>query len=420
MPAATSSRWFPGYTVAAAATVAAIVSAPGQTFVLSQLNAPLRQAFDLGELALNGAYTLATVTAALPLVWIGRWTDSLGPRRMLALTGLAGGIACLVMSAAVGLLSLFVGFFLLRLFTAGALSLVSQHTLAMWFHRRLGAMHGVMQVALFGVWVLAPQLTLHLIEGIGWRETYALFGVLIAAVVVPTSILFITNRPEDVGHTLDGDPPAAPVDLAPESAAPAHAEPSFTLTEALRTRAYWALVTAAVSAPLIGTALLFDIQPILAERGLTAEDAALAVSAWSGTMALWAVPAGVLADRVRPHRLLPVALAAIAASSLAFMAVSSTLAAVLAIVLFGIGNSTVAACSSTALARYFGRRHHGAIRSSVTRIAVIGTGLGTLISGVSSDFTGSYVPALVTFAAMCLPILALTLSLRPPTRAGST
>ncbi|PCC69436.1 Major Facilitator Superfamily protein [Nannocystis exedens] len=412
MPDAPSIRWFPGYTVVAVAAVASIASAPGQTFLLSQLNAPLRATFDIGELALNGAYTLATLTAALPLVVIGQWTDRLGPRHMLAVSGAAAGLACLVMSSAVNLLTVFLGFFALRLFTAGTLSVVSQHALAMWFHRRLGSIHGVMQVAVFGVWVLAPQLALYLIETIGWRQTYGLFGVMIAVAVIPAAYLLVKNRPEDVGHALDGDRPAP--EAATAGAAALSSEPGFTLAEAMRTRSYWTLVAATFVPPLIGTAMIFDIQPILAERALTPADAAVAVSAWSGIMGAWALPAGMLADRVSPRRLLPVAMAVLALSSLSFAVVSSRFTAVLAIVSLGVGNSTVAACASTALARYFGRRHHGAIRSSVTRIAVIGTGLGTLVTGVSFELTRSYLPALIIFASMCLPVLVLALSARPP------
>lgn len=406
----TAPRWFPGYAVAAAATVAVIASAPGQTFVLSQVNGPLRATFELGELELNGAYTVATVAAALPLVLVGRWTDRLGPRRALALAGLAASLACLALSAATGLVGVFLGFFLLRLFTAGALSLISQHALAMWFHRRLGSVHGAVQVVLYGAWVLAPQLALSLVATLGWRGTYVCFGGLVAALVIPLALLLVRDRPEDLGLAPDGDPPAAPR----EPSAPAPDEPGFTLAEAARTRAYWILAAAAVVPPLIGTALIFDMQPILGERGLPADDAALAVSAWSGATCLWAVPAGLLTDRWQPHRLLAAGLAAIAAASLSLATVSSVWGAVLAVSLLSVGNSTVTACSTAALARYFGRRHHGAIRSSVIRLAIVGTGLGTLSTGLSAELADSYLPALVGFALMCLPILALALSLRPP------
>src|SRR5690606_38247320 len=133
---------------------------------------------------------------------------------------------------------------------------------------------------------------------------------------------------------------------------------------------------------------------------------------------VWAVPAGVLADHVSPRRLLPLAMLVIGLASLSLAAVTTPVGATLAVVLLGVGGSTAAACSSTALARYFGRRHHGAIRSSLTRLAVIGTGLGPLLTGLSFEFTRSYLAAQLAFAAMCLPVLLLALSLRPPPAAA--
>src|SRR5690606_16925184 len=109
-----------------------------------------------------------------------------------------------------------------------------------------------MQVLIFGVWALTPQLALILTESIGWRHTYVLFAAMIAATVIPAAYFFVKDRPEDVGHSLDGDLPAP---ITTELSAPSLVEPSFTLAEAMRTRAYWTLVATTFVPPLIGTAL---------------------------------------------------------------------------------------------------------------------------------------------------------------------
>jgi hypothetical protein len=68
------------------------------------------------------------------------------------------------------------------------------------------------------------------------------------------------------------------------------------------------------------------------------------------------------------------------------------------------GQSLIAATTSATTARFFGRSHHGAIRSSMTRLNILGTGLGPLSFGLSQRFTNQYQGALLLFVALCLPV----------------
>jgi sugar phosphate permease len=419
----TGRRWFPGYSVAAASTVAYIATAPGQTFVVSQLNASLREAFGIQPLTLNTMYTVATVAAAFPLVYMGALTDRLGPRRMLALTALAFGLGCLAMAHAAGLVTVFLGFFLLRLLGQGTLSLVSQHALAMWFHRRLGAMHGFKMVLTFAAWVPVPSLAIALIKAVGWRHTYEIFAGAIPLLVVPTVLWLVRDRPEDLGLRMDGDGPHDnQEDIAPDPTAPdpesaagvRPREPGFTLRQARRTRAYWILAAIFFFPPLIGTAFIFDMQPMLTGRGLSQDAAALVVGCWSATMAILALPSGWLTDRLRPRSLLALSLTLVAISCLLLMPARSVWAAGVAMVVIAAGHSVGSACGAATVARFFGRANHGAIRSSLTRVAVLGTGLGPVCFGLSVRFAGGYTPALVAFALVCLPVVVGALTLRPP------
>jgi len=417
-----SRKWFPGYTVAGVATLALLASAPGQTFIVSQLNTPLRETFGIEKLALNTSYTIATVLSAFPLVLVGALADRLGPRRMLALTAFVFGLGCMLMSTVTGLLTVFIGFFLLRFLGQGALALVSQHTLAMWFHRRLGSIHGLKQLLVFGLWSPLPAATVWLMAQYGWRETYMIFGVLIWLLVIPLALWLVRDKPEDLGLAMDNDWPDAitdtgetPDEIESESySAALNHEPAFTLKQAARTRAYWTLATAIFLPPLIGTAFLFDMQPILMGRGMTTEQAALVVSAWTATMAIMAVPSGMLTDRFQPSTLLPIGMGCIALSAGGLMIAFDTMIAAIAMSIFAIGQSTVVSCAGATTARYFGRVNHGAIRSSLTRLGVVGTGLGPIFTGVSEAITDGYVAAMIGFIVMCVPVMILTLRLRTP------
>jgi len=429
-------QWFPGYTVAAVATVAYMATAPGQTFVVSQINTPVREEFGVSELALNSAYTIATVAAAFPLVIIGTLTDRLGPRRTLALVAVLFGLGCLVLGWAPTFAVVCVGFFLVRFLGQGALTMVCQHAVAMWFHRRLGTLNGIKQVVVFGAWAVFPQIAVRLIEAVGWRWTYTVFALLIWLAVIPAALLFVRDKPEDMGLSLDNDAPepgtgpapgfqtetgsarapsASEEDSAPKQWPPA---PEFTLKQARGTRAYWSIVVTTLPPPLIGTAFLFDAQPILAMRGMGPQDAANAVSAWTLTVAIMALPSGWLTDRVHASALLAGGTLVMALAVVAFWLAETPLVAIGGMALYGVGFSTIASCAAATTARYFGRSGHGAIRSSIIRLSVIATGLGPLVTALSVHFTGAYDAAMIFFLALCAPAVAMCVRLRKPVRSG--
>jgi MFS transporter, OFA family, oxalate/formate antiporter len=408
--------WFPGYTVAAVTTVAFIATAPGQTFIISLINAPLSEELGLDPLALNTAYTVATVAAAFPLVLVGRLTDRIGPRRSLALMAVALGLGCLVMAGASGLAGLYLGFFALRFLGTGALALVAQHTVAMWFHARLGAVVGVKQVVVFAVWIGAPPLAVLLVGELGWRLAYVVFGACVAALGVPLALWFVRDRPEDLGLAMDDRPVAPPREHGTGRRDGATTE-DFDLQGAMRTRTYWILAAVFFLSPLIGTALLFDMQPIVAARGLEPGAAAIAVSAWTTTMAVSALPSGFVADRVRPSIAIGVGMGSIALAAAAVLMTDTMVGVVLAMVCFGVGQSVGNASASTTLARVFGRAHHGAIRGSISRLGIIGTGLGPLCTGLSVHLGGTHDAAMLGFTLACLPVVLAAATLgRPPYR----
>jgi OFA family oxalate/formate antiporter-like MFS transporter len=398
-------KWFPGYSVAAVSAVALVLTAPGQTLLVSLLNVPLRETFDIEPLWLNSSYAVATVLASLPLVWMGKLVDRFGPRKMMVAISIAFGGACLFTAAVAHVAMVVVAFFLLRFLGQGSLSMASGHALAMWFHRRLGTVSGLRSVVLFAVWAPLPALTLWMFGAFGWRATWAIYGVFVALTVSLLSWMFVRDRPEELGLKIDGESLGVEQPLD---------EPGYTLREAMRTRAYWVLAFGTALSPMISTAVIFDIQPMLGARGVDAGAAALAVSAWSATMAIMALPSGWLVDRIAPGRIMASGAAAIAAGCVLLVITQRTSTALGALSTLAVGNTLLASAVSATAARYFGRKHHGAIRSSLGRTAVIATGLGPLLFGLSQHFSGAFDVALVGFVALCTPAVVGSLWLAPP------
>jgi MFS family permease len=92
----------------------------------------------LSRAAIATAYTIGTLAGVLPARFVGRWIDRRGPRVAGVLIGLALAIACVVMASSNSAFSLTIGFAALRGAAIGALSLVSQHVINLWFVTRRG------------------------------------------------------------------------------------------------------------------------------------------------------------------------------------------------------------------------------------------------------------------------------------------
>src|SRR5690606_41658216 len=142
---------------------------------------------------------------------------------------------------------------------------------------------------LVGLCTRLPALTLWLIEAFGWRSTWALFGVLLSSSLVVLTWRFVRDRPEDIGLSVDGQTPST------------REEPGLVLRDAVRTPSYWILVAAGVLPTMIGTAILFDILPLLRGRGVSEQAAAGAAGAWSCPMAEMALAGGRMDDRCAPQ-----------------------------------------------------------------------------------------------------------------------
>ncbi|MEX0742369.1 MAG: MFS transporter, partial [Phycisphaeraceae bacterium] len=177
-----ASRIYYGWVILAIATLAAISTAPAQTFGVAPFNSAIRNELGLSHSQLTGAYMFGTLLASLPMSYIGILSDRFGLRRskIAAVLLLAG--ACGVTAMASGLFTLFLAFFLLRLFGQGALSMLSGNTLAFWFERRLGTVEGFRHLGMAGAIAVVPAMNLWLLEAVGWRSAYLIVGCAILIV----------------------------------------------------------------------------------------------------------------------------------------------------------------------------------------------------------------------------------------------
>jgi MFS family permease len=381
---------------------------PGQTNGVALFFDPIAADLTLSRSQVALAYTLGTLTGALPAPVVGRWIDRRGPRLAAAAIAIAMGLACVAMALTWSALTLTLGFAALRGATIGGLSLVSQHVINLWFVTRRGMAATAASVGVAFGGVVFPQVIDALIRTGGWRRAYLTLGVTVAATVLAVGLLLFRDRPERFGLTPDLGAPRHRSRVTPE--------PAFTRAEALRTSAFWTISLANVLTNALGTGLLLNHFDLLSRGGVGREAAVIVFAPLSITQVMAAVGIGPLVDRFVPHRLLILPMTSMAFACLFVVTVTTTAGAFAYAIALGFAYGSFQAINAAVYAHYFGRQHAGEIRGLTFVITIVGAALGPLPFGWASA-RGGYLPVLAPGAMLCAIAAALNVMIKAPTEA---
>ena len=416
-PALARRGLFYGWVMLPVATIGMMCSSPGQSFSVAVFKPDFETALGLSTSTISGAYMVGTFLAALPMTYIGMCMDKFGARRTLAVIITLMGLACVVISQAQGLVTLFIGFFMLRLFGQGSLTLLNSNTMALWFDRRLGLVSGIMAVGMAGAIALVPKLNVALIDHLGWRSAFVALGLGVWAIMFPLLVVVFRNKPEDVGQRPDGDPEPH----ADEADQPLT---GFTLNQAMRSRAYWIAGSMKGFWALANTALVFCMVSVFQARGMEEATAkhltANTLTVFGITLALTHLPAGHLADKLPLNRILAFSALCMGATFVIFTNMNDPLWHYPLGVCQGLSQSLLLAVGATLWRRYYGRAHLGRIKGSMTTVMVGASAIGPFLVDGAHDLTGSYQSILLALSLMPLPLAIASLLATPPKRAPTS
>lgn len=400
---------FYGWWIVPVAVVGFVCTVPGQSVGVAVFNQVWRKDLALSSSQLSGLYALGTILAAVFLPLTGASMDRFGIRRTTLVVVLGLAAACGWMSLVHHSWSLLLAFFLLRFLGQGSLSLLSNNTLAMWFHDKLGTVAGCSSLLVTLSMGLAPLILGWSISEWGWRVTYQWMGIAICCVMLPPLLTWFRNRPEDVGQHPDGRQSEA----LEGTVSSEDRMSGLSWGQAIATRSYWILILISMSWALIGTGLIFNVQPLYAEkvRGFLSPE--FAVTCFFTAVALSQLVGGFLADRYPLHRLMLVATLGMCLS-LILLWFFSGLTFFLAYALYGVVQGVIQAVGSTVWVRYFGRRSIGKIKSGAMMAMVAGSSVGPLLMSLAKDLGWTFSLSMLGFLGIAILNVAAATALRPP------
>lgn len=402
------TRPFYGWAIIAVGAVVAYSSGPGQSFTFSVFIDSIIEDTSLTRTAISGLYAIGTGVSAVMVFTVSRLADRYGARSTLIGAAIGLGLACFAMSWARGALLVFFAFAALRALGQGSLTINGTLLAAQWFVRRRGRAMAIMGLGFPLAVATIPPAARFLIETIGWREAYAVLGVMVWVLVLPPALFVVRNRPEDMGLWPDGADGPPPEEVGIEPGAP---EPRLPVLTSLR---FWVLAIPLSTSALIVTGLVFHQAAVLGEQGLSANVAAAIFVPYALSSAVVSVIAGDASDRFGPKWVFAASMATLLAAMVVTLVMDSLLLATTYAILLGASGGFSRIVGSVTWAHFYGRRGLGRVQGSAVMVNITASALGPLpLAWLQAHFdgfrTGIAILAVLPVAAIVTVALA-----RPP------
>ena len=205
---ATQAKIFYGWYIVGVGILVNIAGTFAFSSTLSIFLKPITEELGVSRGAFSLIRTVEIGVAALIVPLLGPWIDRYGGRGVMVLGVLMEGAGLLLSS----LVQNFWQFVLVRcsLVIAGEAllgSLVINVTIAQWFVRKRGRAMGMANLGTGLAKLGIPLIAASLFVLIGWRGTWAVFGIIAPLLVVAPALIFVRRRPEDSDSWPDGEPP---------------------------------------------------------------------------------------------------------------------------------------------------------------------------------------------------------------------
>jgi OFA family oxalate/formate antiporter-like MFS transporter len=353
---------------------------------------------------------------------VGTLTDRYGGRWLMAIGASIVGVGYLLL----GHVESFGQFAAIRmtLVTFGDVLMgymVVNVVVAQWFVRRRGRAFAVTSMGVGFAKVCMPILVAWLLLALGWRQTWMVFGVLTVALLVLPAVLVVRRSPEDMGLHPDGA--AEPVAGGNGSARNkktaselrfADSETVWTRTEAVRSSAFWLLVTTFGISSIGVTGLNLHVYSYVTDIGHSPVVAATVMSVIASMQLASPLAWGLLAERI-DARITAMLRFVVQGVGLALAISTDSLICLYAgFFLYGIGLGGNMVLPDILWANYFGRRSLGKIRGMGLLISQVLAAVGPPFFGFLFDITGGYGLSFAIFGLALMTSALLSLMLRPP------
>ncbi len=368
-----------------------------------------------GVTSLAATINLFTMGICGPLA--GIFIVKYGARRSMILGNLLGFLGFSLLYFHSHLWELFLGF---GVFVGAGIGfgglLASTTVINSWFVKRRSLALGVfLSAGGAGGMILGPVI-MAVISHRGWRIAYLMMAILVLLFSVFLPMIFIKNKPQDLGQAPDGpERPGTPAKAQKLPRMAGYKTPvDFTAKEAMRTRSLWLLIAYFSMSMLAVQALMTHQVAYLFDIGISSALAATAGSVMVGVMTFAQFGSGFVGLKFSMQSIAIVGEILKIAGVAILVSTTSIPVVFVALIVFGMGSGAVMVATFNIFPNYFGISSYPKIMGFVRLFWAFIGGAGAPLAGLVREETGSYVPAFQAAILILVIGLACLIFAKPP------
>lgn len=273
-----------------------------------------------------------------------------------------------------------------------------------WFNDKKGLATGLAFTGSgVGGMILQPIIG-KLIVSAGWRKTYLILGVAMFVLVVPCVLFLIKDYPEDKGLKPYGDRPKT------QQGEDAPAE-GLMLSQAKTTMHFWVFLPIVTLTSAAACSMVQQIAPYVTDLGYRPTVAANIGALSLGTLAVGKILLGQIYDIKGTVFGTVLGFVCLIGALACYTGAFTAVLLYIGIVISGIGIAYTTVGYPINTQTMFGKKDYSSIYGIVSCFSSIGTAIGSPITSMIFDRTGSYRTAWIMWAVISTVSLAIFLFL---------
>lgn len=401
---------FYGWYIAVACALLSFVGVGVGYYGLAVFLKPLKDEHGWSTTAVSGATGVYFSVSGLTSGFVGPRIDRAGPIGFMAVGIIISGVAAALIGVVNSLWQLYAVYTIMAVAFGMSSAVATNAIMTRWFVRRRARAMSISSTGVSVGGVILSPLISKLIDVGGLGLAAPVMGALVIIVAVPVLFLVISWDPVRMGLIPDGNMPPAPVTSASLLADEVQLR-RWTVAEARRTLAFWAILGAFLLVLMAQTGYVFHQISFLEDRLGSRTEAAFALSVTALGSIIARLIVGIFADAI-DKRKLTVVLFVVQATAILCIIHTDNLAATWALTLvFGFTIGNVYMMQSLLVAEIFGMVSFGAIFGLVNLVGQVGAGAGPFGIGFMHDATDGYgvpftVTAILTYVAAAVVLFA--------------
>lgn len=347
------------------------VSSFGQTFLISLFVPFFLSEFELSNSGFGSLYSVATLSSAALLPYLGRWIDHLPLKQYSLYVAFGLLTASLAMALSLHVVLLFTALLLLRITGQGLSSHTAQTAMARYYAADRGR---ALSISSLGYPIgegLFPLLIAGMLSILSWRMTWGVFALVLGLLFIPLIINILNDSDSDRFNERDTSSGSG--------------KSSVVYGEIINNLQFWMLIPAVLLPAFWATALFLYQVSFAGQLGWTSGLIATAFAAFAGARILGSLGIGPFIDRWSAQTLFPFYLLPFGAGLAVAYWHPGNWSAFLYMALLGVTMGIGSNIKTALWTELYGSEIVGTVRSLFSSLMVFSTALSPFLIGWLMD-----------------------------------